>query len=78
MRTAEDYVKMYADFRNDLNMTDSIRLLVETVRKEAIIEAANRAKIKWNEIEYNEEKRDYDYEPEIDKQSILSLINELK
>ena len=67
MRAAEDYVKMYADFREDLNMTDSIKLLVETVRKETIKKCSVKA--------YNGIPAEYAMKA---KQSILSLINEIK
>ncbi len=52
--------------------------MINEARKEAIEECAEKVRIKWIDDDYDEEKRDMNCHPEIDKQSILSLINKLQ
>lgn len=81
MRTSEEIYESNVQYeRNDVSdsLKRSILGAIVTAQKEAIEECTKAAKIKWVDIEYDEERKDMVCEPEIDKQSILSLINELK
>lgn len=74
MKTAEE---MIIELDNALNFNDVKKLMVQYATQ-ALKQAAEKAQIKWIDVEYDEEKRDMIREPEINKSSILNLINELK
>jgi 3-dehydroquinate dehydratase len=78
MKTAKEYIEEYGYCDGDQFGVKEVSEIINKARKEAIEEACESAKIKWIDIEYDEEKKGMICEPEIDKQSILSLINELK
>ncbi len=79
MRTAEEILNKNYYSRQDPEVDfDTLVDIINEARKEAIEECAEKVRIKWIDDDYDEEKRDMNCHPEIDKESILSLINKLK
>jgi hypothetical protein len=81
MKTAEEIYESNVEYERceiGERVKRSILSAIITAQKEAIEECAEKAQIKWIDDEYDEERRDMICHPEINKESILNLINELK